>query len=50
LGPALAASEWHDFWVYLLGPFAGASVGALAYQLVRGDPAGALDVSSDGVR
>jgi aquaporin NIP len=36
-GPALAAGEWHDFWLYVLGPVVGAGVGALAYQLVRGD-------------
>jgi MIP family channel proteins len=35
-GPALVASEWSDFWLYVLGPLAGAGVGALAYQLVRG--------------
>ena len=38
LGPALAAGEWQDFWVYVVGPLAGASIGALAYQLVRGKP------------
>jgi aquaporin NIP len=38
LGPALAAGEWRDFWVYVVGPLAGASIGALAYQLVRGEP------------
>jgi MIP family channel proteins len=37
LGPALAAGEWRDFWVYVAGPLAGASLGALAYQLVRGE-------------
>jgi aquaporin NIP len=35
-GPALAANEWSDFWLYVLGPLAGAAVGAFAYQLVRG--------------
>ena len=34
-GPALAAGEWNDFWLYLIGPIAGAAIGALAYQLVR---------------
>ena len=38
LGPALAAGEWRDFWVYVVGPLVGASIGALAYQLVRGEP------------
>src|SRR5206468_8031779 len=37
-GPALAAGEWHDFWIYVAGPLAGATLGALAYQLVRGEP------------
>jgi aquaporin NIP len=36
-GPALASGEWRDFWIYLAGPIAGATVGALAYQLVRGE-------------
>jgi MIP family channel proteins len=37
LGPALASGQWQDFWVYLVGPVAGAALGALAYQLVRGE-------------
>jgi MIP family channel proteins len=37
LGPALASGEWRDFWIYLVGPVAGAALGALAYQLVRGE-------------
>ncbi len=36
-GPALAAGQWQDFWLYVLGPVAGAGLGAFAYQLVRGD-------------
>jgi aquaporin NIP len=36
-GPALVSGTWHDFWVYLAGPLAGATLGALAYQLVRGE-------------
>lgn len=42
-GPALAAGEWRDFWIYIAGPVAGAALGALAYQVVRGEhpaPAG----------
>jgi len=34
-GPALAAGEWTDFWIYVLGPVAGAALGAGAYQLIR---------------
>jgi aquaporin NIP len=36
-GPALAAHEWKDFWIYVAGPILGAMAGALAYQVVRGD-------------
>ncbi len=39
LGPALASGVWTDFWIYLVGPVIGAALGALAYQLVRGEPA-----------
>jgi aquaporin NIP len=37
-GPALASGQWHDFWVYVVGPLLGAPVGALVYQFVRGEP------------
>lgn len=36
LAPALVAGQWHDIWVYLAGPVAGACLGAGAYQVVRG--------------
>jgi aquaporin NIP len=47
-GPALAAGEWRDFWLYIAGPLAGAGLGGLAYQLLRGgqpveSAAGALE-------
>lgn len=38
LGPAIVAGHSHLLWIYLLGPLLGATVGALAYQLVRGHP------------
>jgi aquaporin NIP len=41
LGPALAAWEWRDFWIYLVGPLGGTALGGLAYQLVRGEHPGA---------
>ena len=37
LGPALAAGELDAIWVYLLAPLAGAALGALTYQFVRGE-------------
>jgi hypothetical protein len=30
-GPALVASEWDDFWVYIIGPVAGGVLAALVY-------------------
>jgi aquaporin NIP len=36
-GPALMSGTWTDFWIYLAGPILGATLGALAYQLVRGE-------------
>jgi MIP family channel proteins len=36
-GPALLSGEWHDFWVYVVGPVGGAALGAFGYQLVRGE-------------
>jgi MIP family channel proteins len=38
LGPALAAAELSSIWIYVLAPLLGASLGALAYQFVRGEP------------
>lgn len=39
LGPALISGTWHAQWLYFVGPVAGALLGALTYQLVRGDAA-----------
>ena len=35
-----------DFWIYVVGPLGGAALGALAYQLVRGQQAEAGPTSS----
>ena len=40
IGPALVAGELHDLWLYIAAPLAGAVIGALAYQLVRGEHPG----------
>ena len=34
-GPALASGTWTDFWIYVVGPIAGAAIGAFAYQFIR---------------
>jgi aquaporin NIP len=39
LGPALVSGDLHALWLYLVAPVAGASVGGLAYQFVRGEQA-----------
>jgi aquaporin NIP len=36
-GPALASGTWTDFWIYVVGPIAGAALGVFAYGLVRGE-------------
>jgi aquaporin NIP len=36
-GPALVTGSWQDFWVYVAGPVAGATVAAFTYRLVRGE-------------
>jgi len=39
-GPALASGQWHEFWIYVAGPILGTVLGALAYQVVRGEHPG----------
>ena len=34
-GPALAAWNWGDHWIYWTAPFVGAAIAALAYNLLR---------------
>lgn len=45
LGPALLAGELTDLWLYLVAPPLGAALGALAYQLVRGEHPGATEAA-----
>jgi aquaporin NIP len=37
LGPALVSGELHALWLYIVAPVLGTSLGALAYQFVRGE-------------
>jgi aquaporin NIP len=37
LGPALVSGDLHALWLYIVAPLLGASLGALAYQLIRGE-------------
>jgi glycerol uptake facilitator-like aquaporin len=38
IGPALVSGDLHALWLYILAPLAGAALGALVYQLIRGEP------------
>jgi aquaporin NIP len=38
-GPALASGHFDDFWIWIVGPIVGTSIGALAYQFIRGEHA-----------
>jgi MIP family channel proteins len=40
-GPAIVSGDLHALWLYIVAPVLGASLGALVYQLVRGEPASA---------
>jgi glycerol uptake facilitator-like aquaporin len=37
LGPAIVSGDLHAAWIYVVAPLAGAALGALAYQLIRGE-------------
>ena len=37
LGPAIVSTNFHAIWLYILAPIGGTSIGALAYQAVRGE-------------
>jgi aquaporin NIP len=41
LAPALVSANLHALWLYLLAPIVGTSLGALTYQLLRGEGPGA---------
>jgi aquaporin NIP len=38
IGPALVSGNLHALWLYIVAPICGASLAALAYQFVRGEP------------
>jgi len=46
-GPALVSGDVHALWLYILAPLAGAALGALAYQLVRGEAAAPATAGHD---
>ena len=38
LGPGIVAGDLHAIWIYLLAPIVGASLAALTYTFIRGNP------------
>ena len=36
-GPVLVSGVWRDQWIYWLAPISGASLGAVIYQVLRGE-------------
>jgi aquaporin NIP len=38
LAPAIVSANLHALWLYILAPLVGAALGALTYQLIRGEP------------
>jgi MIP family channel proteins len=40
LGPAIISGNLGHLWIYLVGPISGASLGAFAYNMIRGDESG----------
>jgi len=39
-GPELISNTWDDFWIWYIGPFAGAVIAAVAYELLYLRPVG----------
>ncbi|HVR12204.1 MAG TPA: MIP family channel protein [Gaiellaceae bacterium] len=37
IGPAFVSGDLHALWLYILAPIAGAALGAVVYQFVRGE-------------
>lgn len=46
LGPALVSGDLHSLWIYLTAPLLGAAIGAVAYQLIRGDEPSPAEIAA----
>lgn len=46
IGPALASGVSTDLWIYVAAPIVGATIGAAAYQLIRGPATGRAQPST----
>jgi len=47
LGPALVSGDLHALWLYVVAPVVGTSLGALAYQFVRGEATRPADLTAE---
>jgi aquaporin NIP len=47
LGPALVSGDLHALWLYIVAPLIGATLGALAYQFVRGEQSHELETKHE---
>ena len=45
VGPALVSGDLHALWLYVVAPVVGTSLGALAYQFVRGEATRPADLA-----
>jgi aquaporin NIP len=45
LAPAIVSANLHALWLYILAPLVGAALGALTYQLIRGEPAPPAEIA-----
>ena len=46
LGPALVSGDLQSLWIYLTAPLLGAAIGAVAYQLIRGDEPSPAEIAA----
>jgi aquaporin NIP len=49
LGPALVSGDLHALWLYIVAPLAGAALGGLAYQFVRGEQPRPAELAAETV-
>jgi len=47
IGPAVVSGNLHALWIYVAAPLVGATMGGLAYQLVRGEQPGEISVGTE---
>jgi aquaporin NIP len=46
IGPASVSGDLRALWLYIVAPILGASLGALTYQLIRGEQTPPAEIGS----